>query len=43
MYENRALRRIFGLKREEFAGRWRRLHYEELHNLHVSPNIISLI
>jgi len=29
------LRRIFGPKREEMAGRWRRLHGEELHNLYV--------
>jgi hypothetical protein len=38
--ENRALRRTFGLKREELAGGWRRLHNEELHNLHASQNII---
>jgi hypothetical protein len=31
--ENRVLRRIFGPKREEVAGGWRRLHTEELHNL----------
>jgi hypothetical protein len=38
--KNRVLRRIFGPKREEVAGGWRRLHNEELHNLYVSPNII---
>jgi hypothetical protein len=32
--ENRVLRRIFGHKREEVAGGWRRLHNEELHNLY---------
>jgi hypothetical protein len=34
------LRRILGLKREKLAGSWRRLHNEELNNLHASPNII---
>jgi hypothetical protein len=33
--ENRVLRRIFGPKREEVAGDWRRLHNEELHNCTV--------
>jgi hypothetical protein len=33
VFENRALRTIFGLEREEVAGGWRRLHNEELHNL----------
>jgi hypothetical protein len=41
--ENRVLRRIFGLKREEVAEGWRRLHNEELHNLYASPNVISVI
>jgi hypothetical protein len=40
VYENRILRGIFGPKREEVAGGWRRLHNEELHNLYSSPNII---
>jgi hypothetical protein len=31
--ENRALRRVFGTKREEVAGGWGRLHNEELHNI----------
>jgi hypothetical protein len=39
-FENRVLRRIFGSKREEVAGGWRRLHTEELHKLYSSPNII---
>jgi hypothetical protein len=38
--ENRVLRRIFGPKREERVGGWRRL---QLHNLHTSPNIIRVI
>jgi hypothetical protein len=37
------LRRIFGPKREEVAGGWRKLHNEELHNLYASPNIIWVI
>jgi hypothetical protein len=43
VFENRVLRRIFGPKREEVAGGWRRLHNEELHNLHASSNIIMVI
>jgi hypothetical protein len=43
VYENRVLGRIFGPKREEVAGGWRRLHNEELHNLYASPNINSVI
>jgi len=42
-FENRVLKRKFGLKREEVTGGWRRLHYEELHNLYASPNIIGVI
>jgi hypothetical protein len=41
--ENRVLRRIFGPKREEVAGGWRRLHNEKLHNLYASPNVITVI
>jgi len=37
VFENRVLRRIFGHKREEVVGGWRRLHNEELHNLYASP------
>jgi hypothetical protein len=37
------LRRIFGLKRDEVVGGWRKLHNEGLHNLHSSPNIITQI
>jgi hypothetical protein len=43
MFENRVLRRIFGHKREEVAGGWRRLHNEELLNLYTSPNIVRVI
>jgi hypothetical protein len=34
--------RIFGPKREEVVGGWRRLHNEELHNLYGSPHIITV-
>jgi hypothetical protein len=34
MSENRVLRRIFGPKRDEVTGEWRKLHKEELHNLY---------
>jgi hypothetical protein len=40
VFENRALRRIFGPKRDEATGEWRRLYNEELNNLYSSPNII---
>jgi hypothetical protein len=43
MVENRVLRRIFGPKREEVMGDWRRLHKEELHNLYSSPNVVRVI
>jgi hypothetical protein len=43
VFANRVLRRIFGPKREKVAGDWRRLHNEELHNLHASPNVIRAI
>jgi hypothetical protein len=37
------LRKIFGPKREQVMGGWRRLHNEELYNFHTSPNIITLM
>jgi hypothetical protein len=43
VFENRVLRRIFGPKRDEVTGKWRKLHREELHNLYISPNIIRQI
>jgi hypothetical protein len=43
MFENRALRRIFGPKRNEVTGKWRKLHNEQLHNLYSSPDIIRQI
>jgi hypothetical protein len=40
--ENMVLKRIFGPKREEVVGGWRRLHNEELHNMYASPNVIHV-
>jgi hypothetical protein len=40
---NRVLRRIFGPKRDEVTGGWRKLHNEELHKLYSSPSIIRMI
>jgi hypothetical protein len=43
VFENRVLRRIFGLKRDEITGGWRKLHNEELHRLYSTPSIIRMI
>jgi hypothetical protein len=43
VFENRVLRRIFGQKRDEVMGDWRKLHNEELHNLYSSSSIIRMI
>jgi hypothetical protein len=43
VFENRVLRRIFGLKRGGVTGEWRKLHNEDLHILYSSPNIITQI
>jgi hypothetical protein len=43
MFENRVLRRIFGPKRDDVTGEWRKLHSEELHNLYSSPDIIRQV
>ena len=42
-FENRVLRRIFGSKRDEVTGEWRKLHNEELNDLYCSPNIFRMI
>jgi hypothetical protein len=43
MFENRVLKRIFGPKRNEVTGEWRKLHAEEIHVLYPSPSIIRII
>jgi hypothetical protein len=43
VFENRVLRRIFGPKRDEVTGGWRKLHNEQLHDLYSSSNIIRMI
>jgi hypothetical protein len=43
VFENRVLRRIFGTKRDEVTGGWRKLHNEELHGLYSLPSIIRTI
>jgi len=40
VFENRVLRRIFGSKRDEVTGEWKKLHSEELNELYSSPNIV---
>jgi hypothetical protein len=43
VFEHRVLRRVFGARRDEVTGEWRKLHYEELNDLHCSPNIVRVI
>jgi hypothetical protein len=43
VFENRVLRRIFGAKRNEVKGGWRKLHNEELHDLYSSASIIRIM
>jgi hypothetical protein len=43
VFENRVLRRIFGPKRDDVTGDWRKQHNEELHNMYSSPSIIRMI
>jgi hypothetical protein len=43
VFENRVLRRLFGLKRDEVTGEWRKLHNEKLRDFYSSPNIIRII
>ena len=43
VFENRVLRRIFGLKRDEVTREWRKMHIEGLKDLYFSPNIVRVI
>jgi hypothetical protein len=43
VFENKMLRRVFGPKRDEVTGGWRKLHNEELHDLYSLPSIIRII
>jgi hypothetical protein len=42
VFENRVLRRVFGPKRDEVTGEWRKLHNEELNDLYYLPNIMRV-
>jgi hypothetical protein len=43
VFENRVLRRVFGPKRDEVKGEWRRLHKGELNDLYSLPNIVRVV
>ena len=43
VFENRVLRKVFGPKRDEVTGEWRKLHNEELNNLYSLPNIVRVV
>ena len=43
MFENRVLRRVFGLKRDEVTGEWRKLLNEELRDLYSLPNVVRVV
>ena len=43
VFENRVLRRMFGPKRDEVTGEWRKLHKEELRDLYSLPNIVGVV
>ena len=43
VFENRVLRRVFGPKRDEITGEWRKLHNEELSDLYSLPNIVRVV
>ena len=43
VFENRVLRRVFGPKRDEVAGEWRKLHNEELRDLYSLPSIVRVV
>jgi len=43
VFENRVLRRVFGPKRDEVTGKWKKLHNEELRDLYSLPNIVWVV
>jgi hypothetical protein len=43
VFENKVLRRIFGPRRDEVMGEWRKLHNEEINDLYSSPSIVWVI
>ena len=43
MFENRVLRGVFGPKRDEVTGKWRKVHNEELNDLYSLPNIVRVV
>jgi hypothetical protein len=43
VFKNRVLRKVFGPKRDEVTGEWRKLHNEELNNLYSLPNIVRVV
>jgi hypothetical protein len=43
LFENRVLKRIFGQRRDEVTGCWRKLHNEDLHRLYSPPSIIRMV
>jgi hypothetical protein len=43
VFEKEVLKRIFGLKRDDVTGGWRKLHNEDMHELYSSPSIIRMI
>jgi hypothetical protein len=42
VFENRVLRRMFGYKRDEVMGSWRKMHNKERHDLYASPDTIRM-
>jgi hypothetical protein len=43
VFENRMLRKVFGPKRDEVTGEWKKLHNEELNDLYSLPNIVRVV
>jgi hypothetical protein len=43
VFENRVLRRVFGPKRDEVTGEWRKLHKEKLNDLYSLPSIVRVV